>query len=78
MLEPSIPTETEIILDGALQDCYNDGRRGAAGYPLNAADFIVDYTKQTGMCTDFMKQFITRFVDAMNAEYSRGRKEGST
>ena len=76
MEKPQIE-ETEIILAGALRDCYNDGLRGAAGYPLNAADYIAEYTKQTGKCTTFMEQFITRFVDAMNAEYSRGQKEVS-
>lgn len=74
-MKPSLD-ETALIFAGTLRSCYNDGRKGAAGYPQNPAEYIADYIKRTGKCTPFMKRFITQFVEAMNAEYKRGQREG--
>lgn len=78
MMEPQQIEEKERILCRSLKQSYEDGIKGAAGYPIDSAEIIAEYTKRNGDCSAFMQGFLTLFVGSLNAEYSRGRKEGST
>lgn len=67
--------EKEFILARSLKQCYEDGRNGAKGYPLNAEEIIAAQKAKGEKCSAFVQGFVALFVSQMNAEYERGRKE---
>lgn len=61
-----------------LNTAYQDGRAGAAGYPMDPAAEIAKYEAERGPMSNRCKQFCTAFTRCLNAAYAQGLKDSDS